>query len=348
VFAPFTAAAKEETFSAFAPWSADECISAFEPEGKKAHQGVAPQNPALHQGITWSNSTTALGLRGARLENRIRSRCTGKERDSESGLDNFGARYNASSMGRFMSPDPLGGRMLDPQTLNKYAYVRNNPTTLIDPTGMYTCADQADCKSKQDIAFEKSRQQDLKSKDSDVVRAAKAYGDPTKDNGVGVKFGDPGKGRDAITSHGIGQDPNSPNGLRAEETVTVRSGLSGSALDAAVGHEGSHVADAQDFVNAITTAGGMDQSKNLSTYATELKAYMVTQSVLSSENEKRGVGDCGVDPCILGAGVMPAQAKDTINRLLANPANQYGAAPNYGVTPASPGPVLYPSLTTPK
>jgi RHS repeat-associated protein len=31
---------------------------------------------------------------------------TGKERDSESGLDNFGARYFASSMGRFMTPDP--------------------------------------------------------------------------------------------------------------------------------------------------------------------------------------------------------------------------------------------------
>ncbi len=30
---------------------------------------------------------------------------TGKERDSESGLDNFGARYDSSSMGRFMSPD---------------------------------------------------------------------------------------------------------------------------------------------------------------------------------------------------------------------------------------------------
>jgi len=30
---------------------------------------------------------------------------TGKERDSESGLDNFGARYNASSMGRFMSQE---------------------------------------------------------------------------------------------------------------------------------------------------------------------------------------------------------------------------------------------------
>ena len=30
---------------------------------------------------------------------------TGKERDSESGLDNFGARYFVSSLGRFMSPD---------------------------------------------------------------------------------------------------------------------------------------------------------------------------------------------------------------------------------------------------
>jgi RHS repeat-associated protein len=61
---------------------------------------------------------------------------TGKERDSESGLDNFGARYDASTMGRFMTPDPLGGHLEDPQTLNKYAYVRNNPTTLTDPTGL--------------------------------------------------------------------------------------------------------------------------------------------------------------------------------------------------------------------
>ncbi len=34
---------------------------------------------------------------------------TGKERDTESGLDNFGKRYNASSLGRFMTPDPLQG-----------------------------------------------------------------------------------------------------------------------------------------------------------------------------------------------------------------------------------------------
>ena len=43
---------------------------------------------------------------------------TGKERDTESNLDNFGARYNASSMGRFMTPDPLHimkQKLVDPQ-----------------------------------------------------------------------------------------------------------------------------------------------------------------------------------------------------------------------------------------
>jgi RHS repeat-associated protein len=72
---------------------------------------------------------------------------TGKERDSESGLDNFGARYFASTMGRFMSADPFTvtpGRVVDPQQLNLYAYVRNNPLKHIDPTGMLI--DDAACK----------------------------------------------------------------------------------------------------------------------------------------------------------------------------------------------------------
>ena len=63
---------------------------------------------------------------------------TGKERDSESGLDNFGARYDSSSMGRFMSADPTTislRRMVDPQQWNMYAYVRNNPMVHVDPDG---------------------------------------------------------------------------------------------------------------------------------------------------------------------------------------------------------------------
>ena len=47
------------------------------------------------------------------------SRSTGIERDTESGLDYFGARYYGLSMGRFMSPDPHGGQIDNPQTLNR-------------------------------------------------------------------------------------------------------------------------------------------------------------------------------------------------------------------------------------
>jgi RHS repeat-associated protein len=67
---------------------------------------------------------------------------TGKERDAESGLDYFGARYYASSMGRFMSPDwaakaqPVPYAKLDnPQSLNLYSYVLNNPLSKTDPDG---------------------------------------------------------------------------------------------------------------------------------------------------------------------------------------------------------------------
>jgi RHS repeat-associated protein len=66
----------------------------------------------------------------------------GKERDTETGLDYFGARYFGSSMGRFMTPDwsekPQGvpyAVLDDPQSLNLYSYVRNLPTSRTDPTG---------------------------------------------------------------------------------------------------------------------------------------------------------------------------------------------------------------------
>jgi RHS repeat-associated protein len=67
---------------------------------------------------------------------------TGKERDAESGNDYFGARYYSSSMGRFMSPDwsakaePVPyAKLDDPQSLNLYAYVGNNPLTQVDADG---------------------------------------------------------------------------------------------------------------------------------------------------------------------------------------------------------------------
>lgn len=67
---------------------------------------------------------------------------TGKERDIESGLDYFGARYYNSTNGRFMSPDwsdkpqavPYSS-LGNPQSLNLYGYVGNNPMNSIDSDG---------------------------------------------------------------------------------------------------------------------------------------------------------------------------------------------------------------------
>lgn len=59
---------------------------------------------------------------------------TGKERDSESGLDNFDSRYYSSSLGRFMKPDDplLYWDRDNPQSLNLYGYALNNPTSNTD------------------------------------------------------------------------------------------------------------------------------------------------------------------------------------------------------------------------
>ncbi|MBX9604460.1 MAG: hypothetical protein K2X35_25900 [Bryobacteraceae bacterium] len=62
---------------------------------------------------------------------------TGKERDAETGLDYFGARYMSAAQGRFASPDEFtkDSNVADPQSWNKFAYARNNPLRYVDPTG---------------------------------------------------------------------------------------------------------------------------------------------------------------------------------------------------------------------
>ena len=83
-----------------------------------------------------------IGIRSASngySDDSARQKFTGKERDDETGLDYFLARYYSNTQGRFTSIDPIiftSRRGFDPQSLNLYSYVRNNPLKFTDPNGM--------------------------------------------------------------------------------------------------------------------------------------------------------------------------------------------------------------------
>jgi RHS repeat-associated protein len=94
----------------------------------------------------WGNRSSIAGYTAV---TSIRQKFTGKERDGESGLDFFGARYFSGAQGRFTSPDPLsilqeaesheelGEFLSNPQHWNKYAYSLNNPLKYVDPDGRH-------------------------------------------------------------------------------------------------------------------------------------------------------------------------------------------------------------------
>jgi RHS repeat-associated protein len=72
------------------------------------------------------------------VADNVQQKFTAKERDDETGLDYFNARYYASTQGRFTSIDPVfitEDRIVDPQQLNLYGYARSNPLLYTDPTG---------------------------------------------------------------------------------------------------------------------------------------------------------------------------------------------------------------------
>jgi RHS repeat-associated protein len=85
--------------------------------------------------------TQGMGTRGACYASATEPRVkfTGKERDQETGLDYFGARYFSGAQGRWTSPDPINlawDRLGNPiSTLNKYVYAANNPLKFTDPDG---------------------------------------------------------------------------------------------------------------------------------------------------------------------------------------------------------------------
>lgn len=117
-------------------------------------------------GNTRESNCTAVGNGGT---DSTEQHFTGKERDAESGNDYFGARYYASAMGRWISPDSGADAVVgvpvpfaeleNPQSLNLYAYAGNNPLKHTDPDGQnyYVCVDNGyggrNCKDLTDDQY---------------------------------------------------------------------------------------------------------------------------------------------------------------------------------------------------
>ncbi len=213
---------------------------------------------------------------------------TGKERDTETGLDNFGARYFGSNMGRFMRPDPImimKQKLVDPQQWNMYSYARNNPLRFMDPTGMYA----TDCGSlgAKDCANRVKAADALQaklaaSKDPKDQAIAKALG-TSKDtnNGVTLGFvkdfkdakGNVISGKAGNTSGLFAAGQSTPDGKPvADIRIDIKGSVTGDQFNATLTHEGSHATERMDFVNSCS-ATGCSQSLNLTGRQSEQNAY---------------------------------------------------------------------------
>src|SRR5207302_2651699 len=83
------------------------------------------------------------------------------------------------------------------------------------------------------------------------------------------------------------------------------------------GHEGSHVADAQDVVASGLTPLGekIYAGQNITPYSSEQRAYGVSNTILGSANETSNFA-CGAGICTLGRGVLPSQVPGVVDNIL--------------------------------
>jgi RHS repeat-associated protein len=137
-------AASTQTAQPFPLFPAPPLPSADPPSGthvyllQNSRLGLAAFVTAQQPGFPSANQKNALGLQATVRQTHVGSRCSGKERDQESGLDYFGARYLSGPEGRFTSADPGSfslAHVVNPQKWNRYAYVLNNPFVFVDITG---------------------------------------------------------------------------------------------------------------------------------------------------------------------------------------------------------------------
>jgi RHS repeat-associated protein len=105
--------------------SAIRCMD-YLPFGQEIPSGFAGRTTSCFTGVNYPSTNP----------DKQSVKFTEKERDAETGLDFFGARYLSSAQGRFSSPDLISGWPSEPRSWNRYVYALNSPLRYVDPTGL--------------------------------------------------------------------------------------------------------------------------------------------------------------------------------------------------------------------
>jgi RHS repeat-associated protein len=118
-----------------------ERVARIDPDGSKHyysgdHLGstsiVTDENGSIEEKTRYKPYGSTLSHTGV---NTTKHLYTGQEKDTETGLYYYRARYYDPNLARFVQPDSVMQNVYDPQMLNRYSYVRNNPLKYTDPTG---------------------------------------------------------------------------------------------------------------------------------------------------------------------------------------------------------------------
>jgi RHS repeat-associated protein len=245
--------------------------------------------------ISFSTSSPRYGIAGyGAPDTDVDLRFTGKERDSETGLDYFGARYLSAAQGRFTTPDPLHGsaHLEDPQTWNRYSYAANNPLKYNDPAGLWNWDATAGGAYTDEELEERRRNKDLTRRERNEAKnaltfranfraardaaeaAALASGDISAQQSVAA-WGTENDGNNvsvgwlnvATSSARVELLKNSDNIVASFDL-----NLTGNRFAATLAHEGRHVADANNWLIGHFAGGGL----NMNHYFRELRAWQVS------------------------------------------------------------------------
>lgn len=269
------------------------------------YDGFANRGLPLRQSITTESSCTptacgliSSGKRGSGFWECGKSQFTGKERDAESGLDYFGARYLSGVIGRFTSADPLFGsaHVNNPQSWNRYSYGLNNPIRYNDPAGLWIWDTSAGGSDTDEELRRRSADKELSRKERQQAKRAlqfRANFRSARDSAEAAANASRDiSAQQAVASWGTENDGNNVSvGVTANAggssarvlllagadqiQASFNIGLTGNQLAVTVAHEGRHVADANAWLS--THCAGC--STDLNHYFREQRAWYVSSVV---------------------------------------------------------------------